>query len=280
VAVVALASVKGAPGVTTTVLALGSAWPAHRAVIVMECDPAGGDISARRGLAAEPNLVSLAAAVRRSRGHSATNLADHCQQLPGGLRIVAGSPAPTEMRSAIAAVGRTLPELAADAAADLLVDCGRLDSGVAGSAEHGDAAGAQAARPLPLIQGSDFLVLVSRGDLADLSHLESWLPVLRSLTESMALVLVGNLSWHVEEVSAALDVEVIGQVPHDPTGAAAVNGGPLRGAWARLPVLRAARAAADRIAEKLPAAQPERRAEAHAMTPELNAVPATAEASS
>ena len=265
---------------TTTTLALGSAWPAHRAVIVMECDPAGGDIAARRGLAAEPNLVSLAAAVRRSRGHSATLLADHCQQLPGGLRIVAGSPAPTEMRSAIAAVGRTLPGLAADAAADLLVDCGRLDSGVAGSAEDGDAAGAQATPLLPLIEGSDLLVLVSRGDLAELSHLESWLPALRSLNESVALVLVGRLSWHVEEVSAALDVEVIGHVPHDPSGAAAVDGGPLRGAWARLPVLRAARAAADRIAKRLPAAQPDRPAEANATTPELHAVPATAEASS
>jgi hypothetical protein len=279
VPVVTIASVKGAPGVTTTVLALGSAWPAHRAVIVMECDPAGGDIAARRGLATEPNLVSLAAAVRRSRGPGATNLADHCQQLPGGLRIVAGSPAPTEMRSAIAAVGRTLPGLAADAAADLVVDCGRLDSGVASSAEDGDAAGAQTTPPLTLIQGSDLLVLVSRGDLAELSHLESWLPALRSLNASVALVLVGNLSWHVEEVSASLHVEVIGQVPHDPSGAAAVNGGPLRGAWARLPILRAARAAADRIAKRLPAAQAERPAQANATTPELHAV-ATVEASS
>ena len=277
---VTLASVKGAPGVTTTALALGSMWPAHRAVIVMECDPAGGDISARRGLAPEPNLVSLAAAVRRSRGHSATLLADHCQQLPGGLGIVAGSSAPAEMRSAIAAVVGTLPALAADAAADVLVDCGRLDSGVASSGEDAEAARTPTTPPLSLIRGSDLLVLVSRGDLADLSHLESWLPALRSLNESVALVLVGSLSWQVEEVSSALDVEVIGQVPHDPTGADAVNGGPLRGSWARLPVLRAARSAADRIAERLPVASPEEPAQTRTTTADFQAVAAAGEASS
>jgi hypothetical protein len=278
VAVVALASIKGAPGVTTSAVALGSVWPAERAVMVVECDPAGGDIAARRGLAAEPNLVSLAAAVRRDRGHSAVRLADHCQQLDGGVRIVAGSAAPAEMRSAIGVVGSELHSLAADAGFDVLADCGRLPSGVAGPGE--DTAGMPATPGLSVVRGADLLVVVSRGDLADLSHLEAWLPALRSLNARFVLLLVGRLSWQVEEVSSVLGVEVLCHLPDDPVGADAINGRPLRGGVARLPILRAARAAADRIVKRLPGASRERTDETAPVTSGLQAVAATGEASS
>src|SRR5438046_2574627 len=43
-AVLVLASPGGAPGVTTTALALTLAWP--RAVVMAECDPAGGSVLA------------------------------------------------------------------------------------------------------------------------------------------------------------------------------------------------------------------------------------------
>ena len=59
---VALASAKGAPGVTTTAVALGAVWP--RRVLVAECDPAGGDLAARFRLPPEPNLVALGMAAR------------------------------------------------------------------------------------------------------------------------------------------------------------------------------------------------------------------------
>ena len=66
---VAVASVKGAPGVTTTALALAAAWPAAvdggvRPVVV-EADAAGGDVAARLGLPHAPGLLDVAVAARR-----------------------------------------------------------------------------------------------------------------------------------------------------------------------------------------------------------------------
>ena len=44
---VALASLKSSPGTTTAALALCQVWPRARRVILIEADPAGGDIAAR-----------------------------------------------------------------------------------------------------------------------------------------------------------------------------------------------------------------------------------------
>ena len=50
---IALASVKGSPGVTTTCLALAAAWPARRRLVI-EADPAGGDLGPWLGLPRAP----------------------------------------------------------------------------------------------------------------------------------------------------------------------------------------------------------------------------------
>src|SRR4051812_43116182 len=64
---IALTSAKGSPGVTSTALALATAWP--RPVVVAECDPSGGDVVAGL-LRAEQNpvggLLQLALAARRA----------------------------------------------------------------------------------------------------------------------------------------------------------------------------------------------------------------------
>ncbi len=48
---VAVASVKGSPGVTTLCVALAACWPDPAGAIVVEADPAGGDVAMRFGLA-------------------------------------------------------------------------------------------------------------------------------------------------------------------------------------------------------------------------------------
>ena len=51
-ALIAVAADKGAPGVTTTALALAAVWP--RPVLLAECDPAGGDLVYRLPAGASP----------------------------------------------------------------------------------------------------------------------------------------------------------------------------------------------------------------------------------
>ena len=86
-----LASVRSC-GTTTLAVALAATWPATRPVLLVELDPAGGTLAAASGWAAEPSLVSLAAAARRSSDPEA--IWAHCQHLPGGAAVLAAPPYP------------------------------------------------------------------------------------------------------------------------------------------------------------------------------------------
>jgi hypothetical protein len=256
-ALVALASLKGAPGVTTTAMALAATWPAQRRAVVVEFDAAGGDLAAQHGLAAEPSLVSLAAAARRDRGRGDVPLSDHSIELPGGRRVVAGTASPSEMTSAVEALADVLPGLADHAGVDVLADCGRLDSASLTSAVSISESTSSPPPPLfRLLGAAELVIVVSRGTLADLSHVEAWLPTLRALNDSVSLLLVGALSWRADEVCSALGAVVIDAIPDDRTGAEVIAGASHRGNGARLPLLRAARRAADRMAGQLPELRP------------------------
>src|SRR4029077_2102430 len=86
-ALIAVASDKGAPGVTTASVVLAAVWP--RPVLLAECDPAGGDLlyrfpGADRGrLCPGRGLLSLAVAARR--GLRPEQIWEHTQALRGGL---------------------------------------------------------------------------------------------------------------------------------------------------------------------------------------------------
>ena len=66
-ALIVMGSVKASPGVTTAALALCVAWPTRRWAVMIEADPAGGDLVARFGLGETPDVLSLAAASRHDR---------------------------------------------------------------------------------------------------------------------------------------------------------------------------------------------------------------------
>lgn len=91
-AVTALAAVRSC-GVTTLAVALAATWPAGRRVLLAELDPAGATLAAGSGWPPEPGLVSLAAAA--CRGGDPTVVWEHCQDLPGGVPVLAGRRRPT-----------------------------------------------------------------------------------------------------------------------------------------------------------------------------------------
>ena len=129
---IAICSLKGSPGVTTWSLALAASWPQPARVLLAECDPSGGSIAARFGLAPTPGLASLTAAARRDRNpHLAWS---HAQQLPGGLPVVCAPPGAGFARAALGTLVEsrrdTVSVLRAAAAAPggvVVADCGRLD---------------------------------------------------------------------------------------------------------------------------------------------------------
>ena len=87
-ALIAIASDKGAPGVTTAALALAAVWP--RPVLLAECDPAGGDLVYRfpalGGGHLDPRRGVLSLAVVARRGMAPCFIRGHSGQKDGRMK--------------------------------------------------------------------------------------------------------------------------------------------------------------------------------------------------
>jgi hypothetical protein len=230
----ALCSVKAAPGVTTTAVALGAIWPSERRVLVAEVDPSGGDLAPRFALPAEPGLLSLAAALRRNRGEPI--VWRHCQRLPGGLAVLTAPAGTGQASSALAAPG--VLEALTTVGGDVVADCGRFS---AGSPEGA------------VLRQAALTVLIARPVMAEVEHLAADLPAIANECSRLGLVLVGQGDYPAGEVAAALGLELLGVLPRDPRGAAWLAGAAVK-AWAlrRAALVRAAWPLARTLATRLP----------------------------
>lgn len=206
--VTALGSVKGSPGVTTLLLALATAWPAERPLLLVETDADGGTLAARTGLAPEPGLVTLAG---RSAATplAAAELAGHTQPLAEGVSALVAPAAPEQTHWALELVGEPLAAVLPAAGHDVLVDAGRL--------RPDDPAG-------PLLDGADRVVLVAQPRLDQLQALPATLARLRRRELDVGLVLVGSGPYEPAQVATALEVEVLATVPRDRRGARLLDG--------------------------------------------------------
>ena len=241
-AVVAFASAKGSPGVTTAVVALAATWPAGRELVVVELDPAGGDLVVRLDLAAEPGLVTLAAAGRRELGHG--TLLAHTQTLAGltgdggaARRVLVGPVSADQASASLAALrGGLAPALAA-LDADVLVDCGRLDP---------------ASPAYDLATSADLLVMVTRPVVAEVHHLSARLASVKAA--AVSLLLVGDRPYPAAEVAATVGASPLGTLPVDARAASALNDGHPGAArlLRRSQLLRVARSLAEGLAGWMP----------------------------
>ncbi|MBB3666218.1 hypothetical protein FB384_005179 [Prauserella sediminis] len=209
---IAVGSVKGAPGVTTVTTALAALWPEaqHTRRLVAELDPSGGDLAVRYGLPATPGLASFAAATRRTREPAA--VWDHTHLVVGGSHVLPAPPAAAQAHAALTILasgpGRSLLRgAAANPGVVLLADCGRL-----GPATPAEAIARQA----------DVLLLVSGTRPDELAHTAARLGELAAWTPRPCLLLTGT-GHSTRDVERALGIPTIGRLPHDPTGAAALT---------------------------------------------------------
>ncbi|WP_159037126.1 P-loop NTPase family protein [Streptomyces specialis] len=217
--VVALCSLKGSPGVTTTAVALAAGWPSGTQPVLVECDPAGRDIVARYRLDLTPGLVTLAAAGRRS-GDDAGLIWQHTQRLPGGLPVVAGPPAPGQARAALVELtsgpnGPLLRRAVSRPGVVVIADCGRVDAD---------------SPALGVVRDADVMLLVAGAGDDALAHLAVMVRPAATWSPRPRLVLVGD-GYPTGEVTQALGttelgIEVAARIPHDPAGAAAFAGKP------------------------------------------------------
>jgi hypothetical protein len=236
--VTAIASVRSC-GVTTLALSLAATWPPDRRMLLAELDPAGGTLAAACGWPSEPSLVSLAAAARR--GGDVEMVWQHCQALPAGVAVLAGPAAAEHAGRALVMLTELLHRLGA-LAADVFVDCGRLDPASAAFA---------------VLDCADLVLLAVRPCLADLHALSAWLDAHPVGVQACRLVVVGNGPYPDAEIAEALGIEVVARMPWDPDAAQAFTSVAADSRELRLaPLARAARTLGDRLVVDLdPAAR-------------------------
>ena len=246
-AVVALASAKGSPGVTTSALAFTLSWASR--TLLAECDPAGGSVLAgylQAQLPADRGLLPLAIVELRDDGLAAGfrgQLVDldpphgHTLLLPGLTDPVqAGTLAPLWGR--LAAFFAELEH--AHPPGDVIVDCGRL------AAEH---------VPWPLLDAADAVLLAVRPTLASIA---AAVPVVRAFTRhlqdavgsasSLGLLMIGDGPYGAREIAGSLTLPVVANLPDDRrTAGVLANGGVVR---SRSPLMRAA-AGAEALVRRL-----------------------------
>lgn len=194
--VIALGSVRGAPGVTTSAMLLAAAMDD---AVVVEADLNGGVVAVRYGLGREPGLTTLAAE-RPSEGDGWTAHA----QLAGDTPVMVGPDSPDGARALWQAAGERLEAHLDGIDTPVVADLGRLGRGS------------------PVLAVADLtLVLVqpTAEHLVALNHRLSWL---RDASRGpVGVVLVGSGPYRAEDLEP-WGVDVVGTLPDDPRTATAL----------------------------------------------------------
>ena len=226
---VAIVAGKHAPGATTLSLALAAVAPTDVRPLVVEADPAGGDIAPRAGLAFDPGLVTLAAAVRR--GGRPELLHRHEQQLPNEVRALVGPSSPEQATTALTSSADALAELLR-AEALAIVDVGRWYATSPAAA---------------FVRESDIVIVALRATLEGIEHARTRLETIPHSTPRIAVV-VGDAQYPLADVRAALDLDDAFMVPRDPRAAASLATGMPLDRWTRRSAyLRAVNALTERV---------------------------------
>jgi hypothetical protein len=206
--IVVVASIKGAPGVTTTAMALASSWPAHRRVLLVEADPFGGDLAAWFGVAPSTGLWSLLAAGRR--GLDPDLVWDHATTLGNGVPVLYGL-ASGDQAVANEGAWPAVAQALADFDADAVIDAGRL------LPHYGGGIG-------PLLSVAQVQMVLFPPTLPGIVHLKTALPSLRASSSGALMVVpTAHKGFSSQEIGATLKIDVAAPLPHDPKGAASLT---------------------------------------------------------
>jgi hypothetical protein len=224
----AVVTAKGSPGGTTASLALTAAVSA----VLIEADPAGGDVAARAGLPLSPGVVSLAAAARWPT--SPIELEAHLQPLPAGGSALLGPTSPEQAGAALGTIGERLAAALEAADRPVVVDAGRWGPGNPAAS---------------LVAAAGHVLVVLRPTVEGVEHVRTRLDALSAAAgDRLRLVLVGERPYTCADVEVTLGVPVLGALAPDRRGAAAVVGRGRPGAARRTALVRSARTLLDRLA--------------------------------
>lgn len=198
--VVALASLRGAPGVTATALMTAAAL---KGSVLVEGDFSGGVLAVRYDLGREPGLATFAA-------HPSSGWKAHAQPV-GHMAVMVGPDAPQAARTLWTDGGLNVIRALAGIDETVLVDAGRLD------------------RHPALLAVTDVLVIVIRPVAEHLVALKHQLPILQRSTWQgrIGVALAGDGLYEPRDLVDDFDVDFFAPLPTDaPTVSALEQGQP------------------------------------------------------
>lgn len=244
---ISLVSAAGAPGVSTTALAMAFAW--SRPTLLIDADPSGATTFQagylRGQVTRDKSILDLAIAHRQHRLDEV--LFGISIDLPDStVKLIPGIHTPAQARS----LGPVWPDLARhlqdleSKGMDVIVDAGRL-----GMAEH----------PNPLIAASDLVLLVTRSHLPGLSAGAAWAGVLREeftqrgITDRVGVLIVGpDRPYTAREIESAFGLPVVSTMAWDPVNAEVFSlGNPPSRKFDKSLINQSARAASQTISNRI-----------------------------
>lgn len=238
--IIALTSISGSPGVTTTALGLCQQWTEPTLLVDVDHHQSilAGYLQAR--VPAEPGLPRLAMASHLSQSALEEAFWETSIPLPEDLptrrRLLLRGPAAPWERSAVdrrwGTLAPSLAHLSANSGLDVIMDLGRLQAPATRSAsalvspqllEHIDLLVVMMHPTLPAVAAARTLVDGLREATNLVGAMDRFGLVLSSPPRRRGLPLVD--SFTPREISKALRVPVLGSVVHDPAAAAVLSHG-------------------------------------------------------
>lgn len=223
-----IVSAKGSPGATTAALAIAAVTGG----VMVELDPAGGEVECWVGPCGEPGLIRVAAGLR----HAADphGLIDDCsREVRPGVRAVLAPVGGEHASSTLVAIGDRLGGALEVESGWVVLDGGRW-SRTQPSAGR--------------LAGCDLIAVAVTPTLAGVAHAA---PLMRSLRERsdvpIAALVIGERGYPTGELADALDVAVLGPVAWDPRGAGALVAHGAGGWWRRSSLARSVRGVVQRL---------------------------------
>ena len=241
---VTVGCVKGRSGATATSVALAAVLPQAARPLVVECDPAGGDLGLRFSVKWTPGLVALASAARATSRTAdpaqSDQLSGYANLLPvgDGVSVVCAPPAGSQTHAAVSLLAANAANVLRPANRTVIADCGRLDPTSAA---------------WPLLGVADVAIVVLRGRIEDAGHLRGLIGDLAEVAGPRLVLLLtaggvygphdiaGNVHHALHEIGLPeLRVPVLGPLPYDPKAARLLDGQlPSMRRWRHTPLLRA-----------------------------------------
>jgi len=209
--IVAVASRKASPGVTTLTALLAAFWNEPDVFkVIIEADASGGTLAARwstpHDLSWDPGLLAMSAV----RGQLDIDvLRSVTQPLTESVSIAAAPPAPGQIESALMSLGdKGAAALAAAEGVRAFVDCGRL----------------AASKPaIGIARRAALTLMVCRPNLEEIYAVQPGIRELQDAGCTVGLVCVGDGQYHPSEIAESCQVDLVGVVPDDERAANALT---------------------------------------------------------